>query len=233
MGRSIQPDLMISPLPIAKPHRRWRFPRGRIVVFARNPLPGQAKTRLIPALGAAGAARLQAQMIEMALRQTTTANLCPVELWRTPSPSDIFFRYCQEKYGVLLRYQCGANLGWRMHNAIDAHQTSRRAEWTLLIGSDCPFIDGNHLLQAATHLAAGTDAVLGPAEDGGYVLIGLRRTHPALFTNLPWGGDRVLEITRRRISQLRWRMKLLNPLPDIDRPEDLTRLKALGIQTSG
>jgi len=205
--------------------RRWRYPRGRIVIFAREPLPGQCKTRLIPAIGAAAAARLQAQMICHALHQATTTNLCPVELWHAPATVGDFFSHCRTQYGVTLRQQLGADLGWRMHNAISSHQTGCRAQWTLLIGSDCPFIDSDYLQQAAVRLATGANAVLGPAEDGGYVLIGLRRSHPALFAHIPWGNERVLAITRRRLSNLGWQTVLLATLADIDRPEDLLRLR--------
>jgi rSAM/selenodomain-associated transferase 1 len=205
--------------------RRWRYPRGRIIIFAREPLPGQCKTRLIPAIGPIAAARLQAQMISHALHQAAASNLCPVELWRAPPSVGDFFLHCRRQYGITLQHQRGADLGWRMHNAINSRQSGCRAAWALLIGSDCPFIDSDYLQKAALQLAAGTDAVLGPAEDGGYVLIGLQRTHPAVFANLPWGSNRVLSITRRRISHLGWHMALLTPLPDIDLPEDLLKLK--------
>ena len=95
----------------------------------------------------------------------------------------------------------------------------------LLIGSDCPALTPEYLREAAAALVNGYDAVIGPAEDGGYVLIGLARVHSSLFERIRWGGPDVLEDTRARFGALGWRCRELDTLWDIDRPEDLERLR--------
>jgi len=102
------------------------------------------------------------------------------------------------------------------------------AQAVLAVGCDCPALTPQHLREASAALAAGHDAVLAPAEDGGYVLIGLARVHSSLFERIRWGGPDVLEDTRARFGALGWRCRELDTLWDIDRPEDLERL-ATGI----
>ena len=93
----------------------------------------------------------------------------------------------------------------------------------VLIGGDCPVLNPGHLKQALTWLASGEDAVLGPAEDGGYVLLGLNRVAPALFNTIEWGGEDVLAVTRARLAGLGWKWRELKTLWDLDRPQDLDR----------
>ena len=102
-----------------------------------------------------------------------------------------------------------------------------KAPTVILVGADCPLLEARHLASAFDWLQQGEDAVLGPAEDGGYVLLGLRRVNRALFRDIPWGGDQVLALTRQRLAQLGWRWRELEPLWDLDRPADLDRLGAV------
>jgi len=192
----------------------------RVMVFARA--PGEAKTRLIPALGAAGAAALHRRLVMHCLRAATDAQLGPVELWCAPDAGDPFFRECERRFGVSLRSQGQGDLGTRMQGAFDA--ALARASRAILVGSDIPALSAQYLREADRALAGGDDVVIGPAEDGGYVLVGLLRCDPELFRGIPWGGPEVLSQTRRRLAALSWRSRELSVLWDVDRPEDLGRL---------
>jgi uncharacterized protein len=193
----------------------------RILVFARAPVPGKVKTRLIPALGEAGAAALHRRLVLHCLRTAGESRLGPVELWCAPGADDPFFREC-ERFGASLHVQKGDDLGARMHDAFES--ALARARRAILVGSDAPALSPLYLRDADRALAEGNDAVLGPAEDGGYVLIGLLRSTAQLFRGLSWGGPEVMAETRLRIAALAWRCRELPTLWDIDRPEDLERL---------
>jgi rSAM/selenodomain-associated transferase 1 len=164
------------------------------------------KTRLIPLLGAAGAARLHARLLARALATARAARLGDATLWTT-------------------RRQRGADLGARMLHAF--RHGLRRAERMVLIGADCPVLAARDLRRAARWLAGGADAVLAPAEDGGYALIGLRRVSARLFEGIEWGGPRVMAQTRARLAALGWRWRELAEVWDVDRPEDVPRLATL------
>src|SRR5689334_14734736 len=131
-----------------------------IAVFAKAPVAGEVKTRLVPTLGADGAARLHERLVEHALETAIAARLGPVELWCAPDPAHPFFEGCAQRFGVALRRQRGADLGARMHDAFAATGAP-----LLLIGSDCPALTPADLRACAA--ALGThDAVFVPAEDG-------------------------------------------------------------------
>ena len=194
----------------------------RVMVFARAPTPGEAKTRLIPALGAAGAAALHRRLVTHCLRAARDSRLGPVELWCAPGTGDPFFLECERRLGASLHPQGEGDLGARMQRAFEsALALSPRA---ILVGSDIPALSAQYLRDADRALRRGDDAVIGPAEDGGYVLIGLSRCDAAPFREIPWGGSEVLAETRRRIAALGWRVTELPALWDVDRPEDLERL---------
>jgi rSAM/selenodomain-associated transferase 1 len=191
----------------------------RVIVFAKAPVAGAAKTRLIPALGAAGAARLHERLIDRALATASGAGLGPVELWCAPDSTHPFFASRAARFGVSPTEQGPGDLGERMHRALAAGLPA------LLIGADCPALTPEYLRDAAAALAAGDDAVLGPAEDGGYVLVAARRIRPEVFARIRWGGSHVMEEQRARLGALGWRWSELPPLWDVDRPADLARLR--------
>jgi rSAM/selenodomain-associated transferase 1 len=193
-----------------------------IAVFAKAPLAGQAKTRLIPALGAAAAARLQRRLTLRTLDLACRVAHGKMVLWAAPDRQQRFFRALQAQRGIEVRSQTGRDLGQRMANAFAAHTGP-----LLLIGTDCPALDETHLTVAAEALHAGHDAVFIPAEDGGYVLVGLRRPQPQLFERIDWGSERVMAQTRQRLSELGLRWAEPASLWDVDRPADLTRLASL------
>jgi rSAM/selenodomain-associated transferase 1 len=190
-----------------------------IIVFAKAPTPGEVKTRLTPALGAAGAAALHERLVHRTLATAAAAALGPVELCCAPEVTHPFLVACAHAHSADLGEQGPGDLGRRMHRAF------ARAPGAILIGCDCPALTPAYLRAAAASLAAGDDAVLGPAEDGGYVLIALARADRSLFERVDWGGADVLETTRERLRGLRWRWRELATLWDVDRPEDLLRVE--------
>jgi uncharacterized protein len=195
----------------------------QVAVLAKAPIPGLAKTRLAPVLGAQGAARLQRELTRRALRTAMAAGLGPVTLWCAPDARHRFFRALQRTTGVRCLVQSGGDLGDRMHTAFQWHCTQGPM---LLIGTDCPVLQPAHLRLAAKALLDGADAVLQPAEDGGYVLIGLHRPQPALFLGMTWSTERVLADTRERACEAGLRVHELDMLWDVDRPEDLARWRS-------
>ncbi len=199
------------------------FPDARLLIFAKAPIPGQVKTRLIPALGAYYCAVLQRQLSKHILTLATHARLCPVEMWCDPDTHHPFFKYCRSRFGVSLRRQVGSDLGRRMYKALTI--TLRQAKSAVLIGTDCPGLTITDLYEALAALSTGTDVVISPAEDGGYVLIGMRRCSARLFSGIPWGRGQVLQKTRTRLQMLNWQGRELPSRWDVDRPQDLKRLK--------
>ena len=196
-----------------------------VIVFARAPRPGRAKTRLAPRLGEWGAARLHRRLVLRTLGVARAARCGPVELHGAPRARHAFFLRCASKLDITLRGQRGGDLGARMFNAVA--DGLRRHGAVVLIGTDCPALQARDLRRAARALAGGCDAVLAPAEDGGYPLIGLRRASPRLFTRIAWGGPDVFARTAEELDRLGWRWRRLRTLWDVDRPSDLARLAAL------
>jgi rSAM/selenodomain-associated transferase 1 len=203
------------------------------MIFAKAPTPGRVKTRLVPALGEWAAAALHRQLAERTLATALAAGLAQVELWCAPATNDAFFEACAKRHGVGLRAQGEGDLGMRMARALES--AVAEGSQGLLIGSDCPALTPEYLREAAAALIGGNDAVIGPAEDGGYVLIGLARGPAAqLFTDIAWGAATVMQETRTRLARLNWRWRELATLWDVDRPEDLPRLRRLrGPNASG
>jgi len=196
-------------------------PGAQVAVFARAPNPGEVKTRLIPALGAQGAAALHRALVTRAIATAVDADIGPVRLWCAGDAAHAFFAQCAGRFGVAAVAQCEGDLGARMRHAFES--LLGESERALLIGSDIPALTPAYLRAADAALAQGHNAVLGPAEDGGYVLIGLRRVAPELFARIGWGGPQVLAQTRARLARLKWSHVELTTLWDVDRPEDLQR----------
>lgn len=195
-----------------------------ILVFARAPIPGAAKTRLIPRLGAWGAARLQARLTDLALRTAGAAG-AEVELHVTPGRRHPFFEFLGKKERIPVRLQRGKDLGERMLRA--SRRALRRYRSVVVIGTDCPVLRPSDLKRAMRLLRGACDAVIAPAEDGGYALIGLSRLHPGIFRGIEWGGHSVLRETLSRMKALNFTCRLLPTVWDVDRPQDLDRLRSL------
>ncbi len=189
----------------------------RIVLFTRYPEPGRAKTRLIPALGADGAADLHRRLTERTLAQVRATGLAR-EVRATGGPIEEFVRWLGTSEVV---DQGGGDLGARLERAAAPFPT-------IFIGADAPDLTARHLCEAAAALAD-HDAAIGPASDGGYWLLGLARRLDGLFDDMPWGTDQVLPITLARLRAAGVAPFMLPTLSDLDRPEDLGRWPELGL----
>jgi uncharacterized protein len=194
-------------------------PGGTLIIFAREPVPGRVKTRLIPALGAQGAARLYRHLLGIALRAGAATPCARRQLWCAGAPAE--GSECARLaavHGCTWHHQGAGDLGARMLSALA--EALAAADRAILIGSDCPDYTSAYL-SAAFAALDDHDAVLGPAADGGYVLIGLRRPATALFAGMPWGTASVLDRTRAALIRLGWSWHELPTRRDLDRPEDL------------
>ena len=201
----------------------YEFPTARLLIFAKAPVPGRVKTRLAGQLGSRGAAALYKKLLRRTLSIARAARLCSVELWCAPDGRHGFFIACRREYGVRLRRQCGGDLGRRMNQALNRTLAAHR--FAVLIGGDCVSLGAAELRAALTRLATGRDAVLGPARDGGYLLVGLRQPRPALFRGIAWGTPAVLAATRRRLRRSGADWAELSPGWDVDTSADLRRLR--------
>jgi rSAM/selenodomain-associated transferase 1 len=197
-------------------------PRVGVAILAKAPIAGFAKTRLIPHLGAEGAAALQGCLLQRAVATAVAADIGPITLWCAPDINHPEFALCQASGGVQLRRQPEGDLGQRMHAAIADASPSPA---TLVIGTDCPALTPGLLQQAAESLQQ-HDATLIPAEDGGYVLIGMRQAELQVFRQVDWSTAQVMAQTRLRLAELKWRWHEFAPLWDVDRYEDYERLIA-------
>ena len=189
-----------------------------VIVFAKAPQPGLAKTRLIPALGEVGAAQLAEKLLSRAIDHALQADVGPVELCATPDTAHPVFAAIASGGTVTLTEQGHGDLGQRMARAFDRVLACH--ERALLVGTDAPALDATYL-QAAAAALRDADAVFGPAADGGYALIGLRQPASALFSDMLWSHDRVMAQTRERLAALGLHHVELPVLHDIDEPADL------------
>lgn len=201
----------------------------RIVIFAKAPLAGWAKTRLIPALGAHGAACLAQKMLRHVVAEALAADLGEVELCVTPSHETPQWQpFLEPSWRVDWQTQGEGMLGDRL-----ARATQRNVEAgcsVLLIGTDCPMLTTEYLREAARQLQK-SQAVIIPSTDGGYVLLGLQQYHPSIFHNIAWSTNTVAFETRCRIDLLGWSVVQLPSLRDIDEPKDLPYLPEAWLTT--
>lgn len=192
-----------------------------LIVFAKAPVAGLAKTRLAPALGMQGAATLAATMLAHTLANAVESSIGPVELCCAPDTSDAHFQRAAGSAGVTLTEQGGGDLGERMARALA--RGLQRCRHVVLIGTDAPGLDAAVLRDAAAALHA-HDVVIAPASDGGYVLIGLSRETPELFDAIEWSTAQVMAQTRSRAMATGRSLYELPTLHDIDEPHDLVHL---------
>ena len=209
----------------------YQYPAITVLQFAKAPQLGTVKTRMAPALNAHQCLQLHQQLTTHMATSLSRAGLCPAELWVSGAIDHPFFVDLSTRLDIPIYQQVGNDLGEKMQFAAESALTRSRA--IILVGSDCPFIDAAYLQQALAALDDGDDAVVGPAGDGGYVLLGLRSSHRRLFDDIPWSTEQVWPTTRERLQALGWRYRELATLADIDRPEDLALLKDTAIQLDG
>jgi rSAM/selenodomain-associated transferase 1 len=216
--------------PAALAHR-YRPSIGRrapiLQIFAKVPEPGRVKTRLASGIGHTAAAKLYRDLVERTLTTAVSARetgaVSEIEVWCDPDPSHAAFEDWKRRYGVTLRSQRGPDLGTRMHHALASVLAEEQA--ALLIGTDCPAMDATYLARAAEALKT-HDVVVGPAEDGGYVLIGLSRDVD-IFSDVPWSTSDVMAITRIKIAAAGATLRELPRLWDLDTPADFARFSSL------
>ena len=189
----------------------------RIVIFAKAPVPGKVKTRLIPAIGAEAAAGLAAEMLDRAAREALDSDVGAVELCGDPEVGHRGW-LGQVPPGLIRTSQGEGDLGERLARA--AKRVIAGGESVLLVGTDCPELDRLRLAAAAAALE-GHDAVIHPAADGGYALLGLSRFDTSLFEGIAWSTASVAAETMARISALGWSLHVGETLRDIDVPADL------------
>ncbi|RMH15720.1 MAG: glycosyltransferase [Gammaproteobacteria bacterium] len=189
-----------------------------VLIFAKAPVAGKVKTRLLPILDANTAAAFHQTLVESTLLRLKGFSC---QLWCAPDPHHSFFRHCREQFGIPLFAQGSGDLGEKMQQALET--TLSHHERALLIGSDCPGLTAEYIQQAMDGLED-SPAVITPTEDGGFCLIGLRGTFPSgLFDGIDWGSDRVMEQLRQNLRQRQQSWQELPKLWDIDRPEDYLR----------
>ncbi len=163
---------------------------------------------------------LQERLTERAVATALAANVGPVTLWCAPDSTHTSFLKLVASSRITLRPQPDGDLGARMLAATAASRGP-----ALVMGTDCPALTDVHLRSAADALRDGTDVILIPAEDGGYVLIGMRSAQPALFADIGWGTHTVLAETRARVIAHRLVLAERPPLWDVDTEIDLARLE--------
>ena len=195
----------------------------RIIVFAKAPQPGLAKTRLIPALSADGAAELARRRLDHTLASALAAGVGAVELCATPDSYDPAWRGIGLPAGIETSGQGDGDLGARLARA--ARRGCERGAAVILIGTDCVEMGPPLLAAAAAVLRAGTP-VMHPSADGGYALLGLTRFDARLFADIAWSGATVASATRARFDALGWPLHVGATLHDIDVAADLAQLPA-------
>ncbi len=194
---------------------------SRIVVFCKASIPGNCKTRLIPHFGSRGAAKIARELLVDTANKVLDQSDYEVELCCTPTishPSLLSLRRKHPNSKLRLSLQRDEDLGRRMYHAASRVLSTQSS--VVIIGTDCPMMTLNYISQAFEKLGQGQDVVIGPAQDGGYVLIGLRIAEIRLFQNIEWGSNKVLQQTLRNCQQLKLHPQLLTPLTDIDYASD-------------
>jgi uncharacterized protein len=191
-----------------------------LLVFAKAPVVGKVKTRLQPLVDPRQSMRIHCALVEHCLAMAATVGVAKIELW-VGGPHQ-WWQQLQKKYPISIHQQQGADLGERMCHAVE--NSLQRSAGVVIIGTDCPYITADYVQKSFSALAA-RDIVVGPADDGGYVLIGMRRAWPEIFSGVSWGSDCVLAQTKKNIQRANLSWQELDSLGDIDRPEDLQQLR--------
>ncbi len=197
-----------------------QYPHARILVFCKAPQAGKVKTRLAKNIGETAAKIVHEHLARHCLQQMLDFAVAPVELWCAPDTDHDFFSHCHTELGIPLKRQVGNDLGQRMQHAIN--ETLCNHAPVVLVGTDCPALTADYL-RSACLAASQNKTVIIPAEDGGYVLLGMNKLQPKLFIDMPWGTSQVYTETIARVTG---EVETLMPLWDIDYIADLRRLHA-------
>jgi rSAM/selenodomain-associated transferase 1 len=192
-----------------------------ILIFSKNPVEGEVKTRLIPEWGTEGALKIYKDILKKTIETVKQSDVSGIYLFCTPDLDNPFLKFCSLQYELKLELQQGNNLGERMANAIQS--VLQQFANVVIIGSDCPELTCNDINLAFDKLNKKYDLVLGPSEDGGYYLIGMNGDYPDIFQGINWGSNNVLSMTRERIKLHHLNAYELEAKWDLDRPEDVHR----------
>jgi len=203
--------------------------KNKLLIFTKSPVLGEVKTRLQPDYSEEQSLTVHKNLLLNTLTKTTAINGVDIELCCTPDRTTSFFMNCENNFPVALSNQYGADLGERMAFAFSV--ALQKYEKVVVIGTDCPDINEAYISQAFASLAE-NNAVIGPAVDGGYVLLGLRQYSLKVFQNISWGSGTVFVQTENALNELSWSYKELAIMHDVDRPEDLQRYPELLNETS-
>jgi len=198
--------------------------KNKLLIFTRSPVLGEVKTRLQPEYSPEESLKIHKSLMLRTLQLTKKLDGFDIELCCAPDRNTMFFLDCENNFPVQLTNQQGEDLGEKM--AFSFSVALQTYEKVVVIGTDCPDIDEDYITQAFAALN-NVDAVIGPAADGGYVLLGLRAFSLELFTDISWGSDKVLAQTHKALNDLSWSCKELGIMHDVDRPEDLLRYPEL------
>jgi len=200
-----------------------------VLLFAKAPVEGKVNTRLISDIGVQAATKLQRDLIHQRLSMLTQANLCAVNLMCAPDIQHECFAQCEQQYPITLLEQSGNDLGVRMLNGItDALQYYK---YCIVIGTDAPALNETAIEQAIKILHADTEVVFVPAEDGGYVLVGMKRPCDFLFQGISWGSADVMQQSRNKLNDNNVLFVEFATCWDIDRVEDYQRYLAMQKKT--
>ncbi|MCU7800970.1 MAG: TIGR04282 family arsenosugar biosynthesis glycosyltransferase [gamma proteobacterium symbiont of Lucinoma myriamae] len=203
----------------------FRYPDTLVIIFAREPLAGQVKTRLIPTLGEEGATKIYKQLLDYAINNVITSNLSPANICITPESNRHYFTQMTCSSQFELSVQSGNDLGERMYNSLI--QALKHYSKAILIGTDCPFLSHNDLQQSIATLD-NNDMVFSPANDGGYVLVGANAVNPVVFEQvfeqIDWGTEKVMAQTRMKLLKHKVSWQELSAQNDIDIEADLKYL---------
>lgn len=206
---------------------KFKYPHARILQFAKSPRLGKVKTRLASVLSDQQSLSVHRMLVEHCFRTLTQSSLAPVDLW-LDRPADEHLEFWAEIGAKRFKLQATGDLGARMHAAcVETLQPQGKADALVLVGSDCPMLNADIIDDGLAALYGGADVVLGPALDGGYYLVGLKRPHSDLFREVPWGTSKVFDVTKNRLDSMALSWAQMKPLADLDRPEDLPLLANL------
>ena len=199
----------------------------QVGVFARAPVRGQVKTRLAATIGEDAALVAHETLVTSTLLRLAGVEEYTLMLWLAGDPRNITVQGWAARFGVPVLQQRGDDLGSRMSSALGHMLES--ASRALVVGCDCPAIDRDYVLEALAALEK-NELVLGPAEDGGYGLVGLKREVPGLFEGVAWGTSGVLDDTLRNAAALDLSVAVLRTIWDVDTAADWERFERLTVR---
>ena len=198
--------------------------KNKLLIFTKSPVLGEVKTRLQPEYSQEQSLLVHKNLLLNTLDRTKSIKGIDIELCCTPDRTTMFFLDCENKFPIALSNQYGADLGERM--AFSFSVALQTYEKVVVIGTDCPDISEDYIAQAFLALDD-NDATIGPAVDGGYVLLGLRKFSPEIFQDVSWGSGTVFVQTENALNELSWSYTELGIMHDVDHAEDLQRYPEL------